>query len=362
MEINDYINNLNKDKVSFFTKATSSDILIKKNIDAKVSDTSWIDMVEECIPYLDNIIRNPRRFIAQEENIVPIEKAKVVTEESIRHLAQHTNMIQEVQEDGTVIPIKLLNVYREETVDLYENRFIKSLVDNLYTFVTNKLEESDQKSYAKVDSEVTYKGLMKKNGEVVEINLELKSKKETDVDASKDGHSLDERIKHIKDIVSAFKGSSFIKNLKESAPVRSPIRKTNVILKEQNFIKALELWEYLEKNNIKPITSYEKKELTSKSNDIKSLYDLAFFINNDAIDLEKEEKENSYNSAIVSKLVNDFVFSGDISEKEFKKLIEKEFKDANKKKEKITTEISKCIEAFLEDVNKKKKKMLAIIK
>ena len=91
-------------------------------------------------------------------------------------------------------------------------------------------------------------------------------------------------------------------------------------------------------------------------------YDLAFFINNDAIDLEKEEKENSYNSAIVSKLVNDFVFSGDISEKEFKKLIEKEFKDANKKKEKITTEISKCIEAFLEDVNKKKKKMLAIIK
>lgn len=47
-------------------------------------------------------------------------KSQVVTEESIRHLAQHTSMIQEVQEDGTVIPLKLLNVYREETVDLYE--------------------------------------------------------------------------------------------------------------------------------------------------------------------------------------------------------------------------------------------------
>ena len=207
MNIVDYINNLNKDKASSFVGATSSDILIKKNIDAKVSDTSWIDMVEECIPYLDNIIRNPRRFIVQEENIVPIEKAKVVTEESIRHLAQHTSMIQEVQEDGTVIPLKLLNVYREETVDLYENRFIKSLVDNLYTFVTNKLEESDQKSYAKVDSEVTYKGIMKKKDEVVEVNLQLTSKKETDVDASKDGHSLDERIEHIRDIVSAFRSS-----------------------------------------------------------------------------------------------------------------------------------------------------------
>ena len=361
MNIVDYINNLNKDKASSFVGATSSDILIKKNIDAKVSDTSWIDMVEECIPYLDNIIRNPRRFIVQEENIVPIEKAKVVTEESIRHLAQHTSMIQEVQEDGTVIPLKLLNVYREETVDLYENRFIKSLVDNLYTFVTNKLEESDQKSYAKVDSEVTYKGIMKKKDEVVEVNLQLTSKKETDVDASKDGHSLDERIEHIRDIVSAFRSSTFIKSLKESSPVRSPIRKTNVILKEQNFIKALELWEYLEKNNIKPVTSIEKRNEVSKSNDVKTLYDLAFFINSDALDTTKEES-NGYNSAIVSKLVNDFVFSGDITEKEFKKLMEKEFKEANKRKEKATSGIKKCIEAFLDDVNKKKKKMVTIIK
>ncbi len=361
MDIVDYINNINKDKASSFVGATSSNILIKKDIDAKVSDTTWIDMVEECIPYLDNIIRNPRRFIVQEENIVPIEKAKVVTEESIRHLAQHTSMIQEVQEDGTVIPLKLLNVYREETVDLYENRFIKSLVDNLYTFVTNKLQESDQKSYAKVNSEVSYKGLMKRKGEVVEVNLQLSSKKETDVDASKDGHSLDERIEHIRDIVSAFRGSTFIKSLKESSPVRSPIRKTNVILKEQNFIKALELWEYLEKNNIKPVTSVEKRNEVSKNADVKALYDLAFFINSDALDVNKEET-GGYNSAIVSKLVNDFVFSGDITEKEFKKLMEKEFKEANKRKEKATAGIKKCIESFLDDVDKKKKKMVAIIK
>lgn len=361
MDIVEYLNSINKDNANKFIASTSSNITVKRDIDARVSDTSWIDMVEECIPYLDNIIRNPRRFIVQEENIVPIEKAKVVTEESIRHLAQHTSMIQEVQEDGTVIPLKLLNVYREETVDLYENRFIKSLVDNLYTFVTNKLEESDQKSYAKVDSEVTYKGLMKRKGEVVEVNLQLSSKKETDVDASKDGHTLDERIEHIRDIVSAFRGSTFIKSLKESSPVRSPIRKTNVILKEQNFVKALELWEYLEKNNIKPVTSTQKRNEISKSNDVKTLYDLAFFINSDALDINKEENDG-YNSAIVSKLVNDFVFSGDITEKEFKKLMEKEFKEANKRKEKATSGIKKCIEAFLDDVDKKKKKMVTIIK
>ena len=362
MDIVEYINNINKDNANKFIASTSSNITVKRDIDACVSDTSWIDMVEECIPYLDNIIRNPRRFIVQEENIVPIEKAKVVTEESIRHLAQHTSMIQEVQEDGTVIPLKLLNVYREETVDLYENRFIKSLVDNLYTFVNNKLNESDQRSYAKVESTVSYSGLMKKKGEEVEVNLQLKSKKDTEIDASKDGHSLEERISHIKDIVSAFRGSTFIKSLKESSPVRSPIRKTNVILKEQNFIKALELWEYLEKNNIKPITSIDKRTEIVKDADIKTKYDLAFFIDNDAIDLNAASNKSEFNSAIISKLVNDFVFTGDITEKEIKKLMEKEFKEAKKRKDKATNAIRKTIEDFLNDYNTKKKKIISIIK
>lgn len=362
MDIVEYINNINKDNANKFIASTSSNITVKRDIDACVSDTSWIDMVEECIPYLDNIIRNPRRFIVQEENIVPIEKAKVVTEESIRHLAQHTSMIQEVQEDGTVIPLKLLNVYREETVDLYENRFIKSLVDNLYTFVNNKLNESDQRSYAKVESTVSYSGLMKKKGEEVEVNLQLKSKKDTEIDASKDGHSLEERISHIKDIVSAFRGSTFIKSLKESSPARSPIRKTNVILKEQNFIKALELWEYLEKNNIKPITSIDKRTEIVKDADIKTKYDLAFFIDNDAIDMNAASNKSEFNSAIISKLVNDFVFTGDITEKEFKKLMEKEFKEAKKRKDKATNAIRKTIEDFLNDYNTKKKKIISIIK
>ena len=362
MDIVEYINNINKDNANKFIASTSSNITVKRDIDACVSDTSWIDMVEECIPYLDNIIRNPRRFIVQEENIVPIEKAKVVTEESIRHLAQHTSMIQEVQEDGTVIPLKLLNVYREETVDLYENRFIKSLVDNLYTFVNNKLNESDQRSYAKVESTVSYSGLMKKKDEEVEVNLQLKSKKDTEIDASKDGHSLEERISHIKDIVSAFRGSTFIKSLKESSPVRSPIRKTNVILKEQNFIKALELWEYLEKNNIKPITSIDKRTEIVKDADIKTKYDLAFFIDNDAIDMNAVSNKSEFNSAIISKLVNDFVFTGDITEKEFKKLMEKEFKEAKKRKDKATNAIRKTIEDFLNDYNTKKKKIISIIK
>lgn len=358
----DYITNIQKSEVDNFVNLTNSDITVKKSVEKVVSDTSWIDMIEESIPYLDNIIRNPRRFIVQEENIVPIEKAKVVTEESIRHLAQNTSLIQDVKEDGSIVPLKLLNVYREETVDLYENRFIKSLVDNLYTFVESKLGESDQKSYAKVNSNVVYSGVHKTKNEVVKVNLSLESNFEDVVDTSKDGHSLEIRIEHIRDVIGAFKSSTFIKSLKDSAVVRSPIRKTNVILKEQNFVKALELWEYLEKNLIKPVTTVEKSSEETKDKNVKSLYDLAFFIEQDALKERHGKESSAITAAYISKVVNDYVFDGDANEAEFKKLLNKEFKEASKRKAKLTADIRRQFKAFVDDFDKTKKKAYSLLK
>ena len=363
MNIGDYLNNLNKEKLDSFVDNTDSSIVVKKNVNKQISDTSWIDMVEDCIPYLDNIIRNPRRFIVQEENIVPIEKTKVVTKESIRHLAQHTQLIQDVKEDGSVMPEKLLNVYREETIDLYENRFIYSLITNLYTFVREQMTYEEQSASNKEERSVHYEANTSFDNRTVNIKLDL-------VSSDRDRQNLTEemleerkeKIKHICEVLEDFMASKFMKMMTNATPVRSPIRKTNVILKEQNFIKALELWEYLEKNNIKPITSIDKRTEIVKDADIKTKYDLAFFIDNDAIDMNAASNKSEFNSAIISKLVNDFVFTGDITEKEFKKLMEKEFKEAKKRKDKATNAIRKTIEDFLNDYNTKKKKIISIIK
>ena len=90
------VQNIPRDDVDRFIKNTKS-IIDAKDIKNKRSyDYSWIDVVEETIPSLDSIIRNPRRFIVSEEDVVRIEKTKKVTLESIKDLAQHTNLIQEV--------------------------------------------------------------------------------------------------------------------------------------------------------------------------------------------------------------------------------------------------------------------------
>lgn len=364
-ELFDFLNNIDKEEVKDFTKTTNSKIEAKTKVHKVISDTSWITMIEDSIPYLDNIIRNPRRFIVQEENIVPIEKAKVVTEESIRHLAQNTNLIQDVEEDGTVIPLKLLNVYREETVDLYENRFIKSLVDNLYQFVNNKLAESDQRSRVDVVNKVTYEA--EKPLEKGKINISLKlegSNSEVIEEEKKDGHDIDTRIEHIKDVLAAFRGSQFIKSLAASQPVRSPIRKTNVILKEPNFIKALELWEYLESNEIKPITTTTDEEL-DRSKEVKDKYDFTFFLQNAALKLNKDSKYDKVKvveDLTIEEALKKLIFDKEMDEKDVKIFFNKELKHILALKKKEDNKVRKYFKDFLNEYRKNKQKAINLLK
>ena len=97
----------NKHKNEFFDKLDS-------NLDAKsefqkvTEDSEWVEIMEITIPYLDNILRNPNRFIINEEEIVKIELARRITVDSIKHLSKNTNFIQDFdQETGDVRPSKL---------------------------------------------------------------------------------------------------------------------------------------------------------------------------------------------------------------------------------------------------------------
>ena len=143
---------------------------LNKNIDMR-----WVEVLEDCIIPLDTIIRNPRRFIVQEDEVVPIHLSKKVTPDSVRHLAQHTHMISKIQGDE-VQPNKILNVNREDTIDIYENRFIYTLLLKLKTF----LEKRTNVLFASMDDEEMAHIVMKGHfspqlGENVEYSVDLSS-------------------------------------------------------------------------------------------------------------------------------------------------------------------------------------------
>ena len=245
-------------------KVARPQIKLNRKKRTKTFDMEWVEMIEDSIVSLDNIVRNPRKFIVQEEDIVDISLARAISTESVKHLAQHTNFISSVDKDGMVTPNKILNVTKEESFEVYENRFIYTLLRNLNNFITRRLDAikaayiNDNVLELDVDTSI-FTGKTR-----VFYKLELIGALPIDeVKAMEnDDLSVVERIAKVQRIVMDFLSSPFAKQMVNSAPVRPPITRTNVILKNPDFKKALVLWQFVE--------SYTKMGF-SVENDIKQV-------------------------------------------------------------------------------------------
>ena len=243
----------------------------------KLFDLDWIETIDSTLPNLDNIVRNPRKFIVIEEDIVDISLARAISTESVKHLAQHTNMIASVDKDGNVTPNKILNTTKEESYEIYENRFIYTLLKNVSNFVTRRMD-AIKASYVNdhiLELDVDASIFTGKTRVFYKLELigslpmeELKKTKNEDL-------SIIERIAKMQRIIAEFMGSPFAKQMVNSAPVRPPITRTNVILKNPDFKKALVLWQFIEsyqkmgftvENEVKPVSL--DSELSTGVNDM----------------------------------------------------------------------------------------------
>ena len=285
LEINDLYDKSNEDIISKFEENIQSKVRIKTDYEEIVKDLEWIDIMEVTIPYIDNIFRNPNRFIINEEEIVKIELARKITVDSIKHLSKNTNFIQEIdKKTGDVRPSKILNINKEESYDTYENRLIYTLVQNMKIFINKRKNAILQmENIPKKDDKVLeYTATSKVQNERVDIQLTLNAKYENSEAATgqKEIEQLIQRIEELEKKIVDVTCSEVYKILdkKHISLVTSPIKKTNVILKNVNFQYAMKLWDFLQEN-------YEDK--TKKINDqkdyleegkLKTLVDESFLV------------------------------------------------------------------------------------
>ena len=228
-----------------------SSFQVSQRFQKQVFDESWIDTLEDCIVALDTIVRNPRKFIVVEEDIVDISLARSISVESVKHLAQHTNFISSVTKDGMVIPSKILNTSKEESYEIYENRFIYTLLLKTKDFIGrryNLIKQSSANSDQIVVNVTSDFGLDKDSNITYTMSTTANMPVESVV-GTEENHSLLERVERINSIVGSFLASPFAKEMVSCALVRPPITRTNVILKDPNFKKALVLWQFIESYN-----------------------------------------------------------------------------------------------------------------
>ena len=254
----DFLSELRTDDFfAFFMNALKSGernvYLYEKYIERTV-DLTWVEMIEQTIIPLDTIIRNPRRFIKNEEEILPIEMVRNVTTEGIRHLAQHTNMIATVKGDE-VTPQRMLNIHKEESFETYENRFIYTLLQKLQYFLDKRLQALMAKTGAQDMLEMRLDGNFEPGKDKVAYKLEFSyttphvNLADEDLKINADVSTLNsmQRVERIRRILYDFMGSQLIRTLEGCALVRPPLTMTNVLTKNQDFKKAVELWMFIER-------------------------------------------------------------------------------------------------------------------
>ena len=210
-------------------------------------DEIWVKAIEECINSLDELIRNPNHYIAETEEVLPIEKTKRISGRSVAHLCRHTDYIT-VNDKNEISPLKMLNVFREDSLLTYENKFLNTLINRLYMFVNKRYKVAkdygvDEKNEC-FEYENTFvhgegKGKIKISVEYSERNLSGGVKNKLL------GTGLWARVEKLNSIVTGYINSPFAVAMERNF-VHPPILRTNAIIKNKYFRECLALWEFIE--------------------------------------------------------------------------------------------------------------------
>lgn len=356
-----YEDSINQDT---FLDNMNSILSVKTDYEIRKYDYEWIDIIDETLPYIDNILRNPKRFIINEEEVVQVEKSKKVTIESIIHLTQHTNYIQKIEDNGDVKPSKILNIQKEESLDTYENRFIYTLINNIETFFEKRKRETGDFSYFKDKKNLKFEANTIIDTEEVEISLEISSHNEAKINGKENNseETIAERLKRIKIQLDGFTMSELMQTLSKQhvAPVRSPIRKTNVILKNPNFQKAEALWNYIQMYEAKDKSENDHQDYYDESK-LKESYNQAFlslYLVNSRLDHKTNPiTEEKMLKQTMTRLIDNILDSNhEITEEELKNLFNKQLKlikaTNEEKKSKIRKILLEKLEAEKEEFMK----------
>ena len=218
-------------------------------------DEEWVTEIEKGLVFIEKAIKEDRQFILSQGEVIPIEKVKSVSKESVQHLAKHSDLISEYEEGEDIIPDKLYTVERLNDYTVYENRFLYMLLCYLRDFVSlryTKIVEATNK----YDAELTLDKHFLIGKQTINYSVKLRDIRQDDeyLKAHNEAKEVIDRIMLILKAVLSFLSTPLMEYQAKVPMIKPPITKTNVLKMNNNFKGAVALYDY--------IISYDKQGYT----------------------------------------------------------------------------------------------------
>ena len=213
----------------------------------KTVDLTWVDAIEDCLPGMQTIISSPRNVITEEELIVNVANAKKAGADVVRHLAQHASLVEKFNpEDGEVRPSKLMQKYREDSIGLYENRLVFTTLETAYRFVKIRHDALFSAMSDEFGAKLKVSSNMESATELIHMDMFMHIKEIDDaLKTDEKNREVFERISRMYRVLSVYLNSPFAQQLSKLPRVKGAITKTNVLKKNPNYRKIVQLYEFL---------------------------------------------------------------------------------------------------------------------
>ena len=213
--------------------------------------------MEECADYLPHIFQKPKQHLKQINEIRPAAVVSRIGQESIRHLASHSEHWKGIKASG-LVPERLLARTLEDDFAIYEYVAVKSLVDQLYREMKALSEENiDCSMQMDIDDGHAVSGEQKTYFHARDLLLRGMD----DDSVAYNQMLLEEQREHIVQILdklSKCRSTPLYRILRRQKPIRGRLKKTNIFMMDKYYKQAYRLSELM--LNRQEVNPYEAVE------------------------------------------------------------------------------------------------------
>jgi len=224
-----------------------------------------IQQIKKSSSAIKRIFKKPIIFLKDTQDVLPVENARIINQNTLLHLANHTQNISNITEKG-IKPRKLLTRIYEDEYGLYENIIFCNYIDDILSLINKNRRILNSIYYA---SNIMELNLLEK-GNHINYFLALGKLHTGYIRDFSHYHSLSKELlaelsSINKTIKSRLYRPIYKKNKKRNKKLR--LKKTNIFLKQKDYRMVYRSYKYLLSNQTKVEESNEVVDLDSMKRD-----------------------------------------------------------------------------------------------
>jgi len=197
-------------------------------------------LIREHFGHLETVCRKPRAHLHVEVQRVPVSRARRIPPAAASYLAAHTEDWDRPLLRG-ILPKRILAEVRQDQVDIYENRIVARLLDNLSAYLSRRITVTRRllKVFReKEDYSTSIAGTYQRERRMSELWGES-------IDANEGRKKAEATLRvleWLKYKVMGLLGSPLYEEVPRRAFVPTTLKSTNILTNDQHYRRVADLW------------------------------------------------------------------------------------------------------------------------